>query len=100
MDRKTFLATLAKRTGRDRKDVEALLEGLAHAIDRHCSEMDIVAVPGFGNFKAEKHDEQLVPDRCTGKLMLLPPEIELTFRPCTKLRSRIELADKQKEDDL
>lgn len=90
MDAKTFAATLAKRTGRDRKDVDALLDGLRHAIHRHCGELDTVAVPGFGTFAAEKHDEQVITDRCTGQLMLLPPEIELTFRPGTKLRSRIE----------
>lgn len=100
MDSKTFIAALTKRSGRDRKAVELLLEGVAHAIDHHCGELDVVAIPGFGNFQAEKHDEQVVTDRCSGKMMLLPPEIELTFRPGTKLRSRIELADKQMEDDL
>jgi nucleoid DNA-binding protein len=52
--------------------------------------LDTVAVPGFGNFEPVKHLEQVVTDRVSGQRMLLPPEIELTFHPGTKLRGQIE----------
>lgn len=100
MDSKSFVAALAKRSGRERKDVESLLAGVARALDRHCGALDQVAIPGFGTFFAEKHDEQVVTDRSSGQMMLLPPEIELLFRPGTKLRGRIEQADKKQESDL
>ncbi len=100
MDSKAFVTALAARTGRDRKGVEALLQGVANAIDHHCGDLDMVAIPGFGVFAAEKHLEQVVTDWSTGKLMLLPPEIELTFRPGTKLRGRIEIAETPLDTDI
>ena len=89
-DSKTFTAVLARRIGRDRKDVDSFLMGLSPAIQLHCADLDPVAIPGFGTFAAEKHDEQIITDHSTGRLMLLPPEIELTFHPGTKLRTQIE----------
>jgi len=87
---KTFSAELAGRTGRDRKATEALLQALGRAICRHCGDLDTVAIPAFGNFVAVKHDEQVITDRSTGRRMLLPPEVELTFRPAGKLRKLVD----------
>ena len=87
---KAFVAELARRLGRDRKETETLLDGLRQALRQHCGELDTVAVPGFGNLEPVKHLEQVVTDRVSGQRMLLPPEIELTFHPGTKLRGQIE----------
>lgn len=85
-----FSAALAKRTGRSKKDVETLMQAIKESLRQHCGDLDIVAIPGFGNFEALKHDEQIVNDRVSGKMMLLPPEVELTFHPATKLRTNLE----------
>ncbi len=87
---KTFIGELSRRTGRDRKDCEALLNALGQAVRQHCGELDTVAIPAFGNFVAVKHEEQIITDRSTGKRMLLPPEVELTFRPAGKLRKLVD----------
>ncbi len=89
---KTFTAQLASRINRDKKATEALLQGFVQAVKQHCSELDTVAIPGFGNFTAVKHDEKEVVDHSTGSRLLLPPEIEMTFRAAGKLR-RISKAD-------
>ena len=47
---KAFVAELARRLGRDRKETETLLDGLRKALRQHCVELDTVAGPGFGNF--------------------------------------------------
>lgn len=87
---KQFTSELGRRVGRDRKATETLLEALSKALLQHCGELDTVAIPSFGNFEAVKHDEQIVVDRSTGSRMLLPPEIELTFRAAGKLRKLID----------
>lgn len=87
---KNITSELAKRIGRDKKATETLLEALSQAIRQHCGELDTVAVPAFGNFKAIKHDEEITTDRSTGRQMLLPPEIELTFTPAGKLRKLVD----------
>lgn len=92
---KPFVNELANRIGRDRKATELLLQGLSRALLRHCGELDTVAIPAFGNFFVEKHDEQIVTDHSTGNKILLPPEIDLVFRPAGKLR---KLAENHSDD--
>lgn len=87
---KTFIGELARRTGRERKDAETLLQALGRAVRQHCGDLDTVAIPAFGSFVAVKHDEQIVTDRSTGRRMLLPPEVELTFRPAGRLRKLVD----------
>lgn len=86
---------LSKRVGRDRKSTEALIDALSKAILQHCGELDTVAIPSFGNFEPVKHDEQIVTDRSSGNKVLLPPEIEMIFKPAGKLR---KLVDKQADE--
>ncbi len=81
---------LSKRIGRDRKETEVLLKALSQALLKYCGELDVVAIPSFGNFEPVKHDEQIVTDRTSGGKLLLPPEIELTFKPAGKLRKLID----------
>lgn len=90
-----FTSELGKRTGRDRKSTETLLDALTKAIVQHCEELGSVAVPGFGTFEPIKHNEQIITDHATGKLLLLPPEIELTFKPAGKLRKLINKSENE-----
>lgn len=91
---KTIQAELARRIGRDRKATDSLLQALTRALARHCGELDTVAIPSFGNFAAVKHDEQIITDRSTGARLMLPPEVELTFKPAARLR---RIADQKQE---
>lgn len=79
-------AELSKRIGRDRKATETLLHALNQALKQHCGDLDSVAIPAFGTFEPIKRDEQIVIDRSTGRKVLLPPVVELTFKPAAKLR--------------
>jgi DNA-binding protein HU-beta/integration host factor subunit alpha len=89
MDNKSFISTLAKRIGRENKDVTVLVEGLSAIIKEHCGNMESIAVPGFGNFVPQKQDETISIDHSTGKRMLLPPEITLSFTASGKLKKQI-----------
>lgn len=95
MSQTSLMADVAKRIGRDRKSTEMLVSALSEAVRRHCGELDGVALPSFGTFRAEKRDEQIVTDISSGKRMLLPPEIELVFAPAAKLR---KIAENYNED--
>lgn len=89
MDNKTVVATLARKLGRDTKDTNALIEGLAAIIKEKCGDMDSIAVPGFGLFEAIKQDEQITTDLSTGKRLLLPPEVSLRFTASAILRKKL-----------
>lgn len=50
---------------------------------------DSVAIPGFGTFVAEKVTERVDTDPVTGKRMLYPPCVRLSYQPSVLLRKKI-----------
>lgn len=52
--------------------------------------MDIVTLPGFGNFEAKKRLERVMVMPGTGKRMLLPPKMVLTFKPSAILKQKMK----------
>lgn len=93
MDYKQLRKTIAEQTGRTPADVDALVDGLSVVLRRHGSDLDEVAIPTFGTFKAVKHEELISEDLSTGKRMLLPPEIVMEFEPGTSLLRRLNPVD-------
>lgn len=94
MDHKQLCNILSQRVERPTEDIDALIEGLAVALRQTASEMDSLAIPSFGTFVPVKHLEQIVDDLSTGKRLLLPPQIELTFQPGGKLSHRVNPSEK------
>ncbi|MBQ4916822.1 MAG: HU family DNA-binding protein [Muribaculaceae bacterium] len=90
MDNKQLQETLAKRMGRDNADISKLLEALVTTIKDRCGELDSIAIPGFGTFEAKKKLERIVVNPGTGKRMLVPPKITLSFKPSALLKSKIK----------
>ncbi|MCM1028274.1 MAG: HU family DNA-binding protein [Pseudoflavonifractor sp.] len=89
MDYRQFISRLAAQTGRDTRSLMTAVEALGTALARGCSEMDTVAIPGFGSFSAVKTDERVEADSTTKKRTLYPPEIKAEFRPSVILRKRM-----------
>lgn len=90
MDNKQLQETLTKRMGRDNADISKLLEALVTTIKDRCGELDSIAIPGFGTFEAKKKLERIVVNPGTGKRMLVPPKITLSFKPSALLKSKIK----------
>ncbi|MDE6120449.1 MAG: HU family DNA-binding protein [Muribaculaceae bacterium] len=91
MDHKQFRRQICEATGRQEADVDALIEGLSIILRESAAELDSIAIPTFGTFVPEKHREEIVNDLSTGRRMLVPPEIILTFRPGAMLSKKITL---------
>lgn len=90
MDNKQLQATLAKRMGRNNADIAKLLDALVTTIRERCGELDSIAVPSFGTFEAKKKLERIVVNPGTGKRMLVPPKITLTFKPSALLKTKLK----------
>lgn len=90
MDNKRLQDTIAKRMGRSNADVAKLMDALVTTIKERCGELDSIAVPGFGTFEAKKKLERIVVNPGSGKRMLVPPKITLTFKPSTLLKTKIK----------
>lgn len=89
MNHKDFRRKLCEATGRQPADVDALIEGFSILLREAGAELDPVAIPTFGTFVPEKHQEEIVNDLSTGHRMLLPPEITLTFRQGAMLTKKL-----------
>lgn len=89
MENKEFVAQLAKKMNRDTKDVTSLLEGFSQVLKDNLSNLESVAMPGFGEFEAIKEDETITIDHSTGKRLLLPPQILVSFRASSIMKKRL-----------
>lgn len=87
MEYKTFLNHLAKVTDLDPKEAASWVEAICRVVRESGSEMDSLAIPGFGTFQPVKTDESIVtaPD---GSRSLVPPSIKLTFKESVMLRKK------------
>lgn len=89
MNNNSFTTDLATKMALDEKSVDTLINALAGAIESFCTDMDAVAIPGFGTFQPIKNDESLETDSTTGRRILLPPSIRVEFKPSVILRKQL-----------
>lgn len=89
MDNKALLDMVAERINRDAEDVNKLVDALISVVKTRCGELDSIAVPGFGTFETKKKLERVVVNPTTGKRMLIPPKIVLSFRPSALLKNKL-----------
>lgn len=90
MDNKMLIETVAQRLGTDNKEVQELTDGLCSVITEVLQQSDTVAIPSFGNFEPKKRMERISVHPATGKRLLIPPKIVVSFKPSNILKSRIK----------
>lgn len=93
MDYKTLTEQLSAKLDVPREDVGILLHAFADVVETCAAERDIVTIPGFGSFETRKRLERVSVHPSTGKRMLYPPKLTLTFRPSTMLRKQLRDED-------
>ena len=89
MDYKTFLETLSQRVNAGKDETSEMVASLCDVLIDTSLEGDSVAFPGFGSFEPRKREERIALHPSTGKRMLIPPKITLTFRPSTLLKQKV-----------
>lgn len=90
MDNKKLVETVAANLGRTTEDVGKLLDALSGVLSNRCGEMDTVVVPSFGAFEPKKRNERVMIHPSTGRRMLVPPRIVLTFKISQVLKAKLK----------
>ncbi len=90
MDNKELVERLSSKLGRDKKDINKLLDALVGVVKSKSCELDSIAVPSFGTFETKKKNERIVMNPSTGKRMLVPPKITLSFKVSNVLKSKLK----------
>lgn len=89
MDHKTLIEKLSNRTGLDKVDATAILDAFVDVLSERCGDMETPAISGFGMFEPKLRQERINRHPASGKRMLLPPKITLTFKPSAMLKQKI-----------
>lgn len=90
MESKELIEKVAERIGRSSEDVSKLLDGLAIVVRERLTDLDSIAIPGFGTFEAKKKDERIVNNPSNGKRMLIPPRVVANFKVSNVLKSKLK----------
>lgn len=89
MDNKTFIDALSQRVNAGKEETSEMVASLCQVLVDNALAGDIVTFPGFGSFEPKKRDERIAIHPSSGKRMLIPPKITLTFRPSTLLKQKV-----------
>lgn len=90
MDNDRFTQKLSEILGISREQISSLIEGLAAVMAEKGSQMESVVIPGFGVFETKKKNERTALHPSSGKRLLIPPKIIMTFKPGTTFKSLIK----------
>lgn len=90
MDNKKLVETVAANLGRSTEDVGKLLDSLAGVLSSRCGEMDTVVIPSFGAFEPKKRNERVMLHPSTGRRMLVPPRVVLSFKISQVLKTKLK----------
>ena len=90
MDNKKLVETIAGNLGRTTQDVGKLMDALAGVLRTRCADMDSVILPGIGTFEPKKRNERVMIHPSTGKRMLVPPKVVVSFKPSKVLKAKIK----------
>lgn len=89
MDNRTFIETLSQRVTAGKEETLEMVASFCQVLVDNALAGDIVTFPGFGNFEPKKRDERIAVQPSSGKRILIPPKITLTFRPSTLLKQKV-----------
>lgn len=89
MDNKKFCEELSSRLDVSLSTVNSLIESLTNEIAKTAGNLDGVVVPGFGIFESKLREERVALHPASGKRLLVPPRIFLTFKQSPVLKQRL-----------
>ena len=89
MDNKKFIEELSSRLDLSQQSVNTLIDLLSREVATTASNLDGIVVPGFGTFDSKLREERIAVHPASGKRLLVPPRIYLTFKASPVLKQKI-----------
>lgn len=90
MNNKELTGQLAKRTGSSPTDTQTLLTKTCELLGKRFAEMDSLTIQGFGSFEVTKKQERLTIHPTSGKRLLIPPKLNLSFFASKLFKEKIK----------
>ncbi|MBD5274603.1 MAG: HU family DNA-binding protein [Bacteroides sp.] len=89
MEHKIFFETLSQRVSAGKEETTEMVGAFCQVLTDAVLNGDSVTFPGFGSFEPRKRIERIALHPSTGKRMLIPPKITISFRPSTLLKQKV-----------
>lgn len=89
MDNKKFIEELSSRLDISLSTVNILVDGLTQEFAKTSSNLDSIVVPGFGIFESRLREERVSVHPASGKRLLVPPRIAMSFKQSPVLKQKI-----------
>ena len=89
MDNKKFAEELSSRLDISLASVNTLIDSLREEVAKNASNMDGIVVPGFGIFEPRLREERISVHPASGKKLLVPPRIFLSFKASPVLKQKV-----------
>lgn len=90
MNNKEFIARLAADTSHTQDDTQKLVNTIVRTLADNFGDGEQVNIAGFGIFEVKKRLERVMVNPTTGKRMLIPPKLALTFRPNAAVKEKLK----------
>ena len=89
MDNRTLTETLSRNLDISRETVTRMVESLSEVMGRCGAGLDSVVIPNFGVFEPRKRQERIAVHPASGKRLLVPPRIIISFKSSPVLKQKI-----------
>lgn len=90
MNNKEFITRLAAHTGHTQDETQKVVRTILRTLAENFDDGEAVSIPGFGTFEVKKRLERIMVNPTTGKRMLIPPKLALTFRPNAAVKEKLK----------
>ena len=89
MDNRAFVEELSKRLDISSLSVNAMIDCLSREVAKNASALDSIQVTNFGTFEPRLREERISIHPVSGKRLLIPPRIYLSFKQSPLLKQKI-----------
>jgi len=90
MNNKEFISELSRRLGYTVKDVTTVTDSLIACIIQDLQEGKNVTIQNFGTFEVKKKMERISVNPLTKQRFLVPPKLNLCFKPNLTLKEKLK----------
>lgn len=90
MNNKEFTTELSRRLGISTKETNQFISALNEELAQQLEEENTISIQGFGTFDVKKKLEHVVVNPSTRQRMLVPPKMEIKFKPSAIIKDKIK----------
>lgn len=89
MTNKEYIEVLSKELGYTQKRTADIVAAIVEVLIEQTQKGKVLSVSKFGVFELKKKMERISVIPSTQQRILVPPKMTLSFKPCTKMKARL-----------